>query len=713
MKLVATVTVCALAAAGIHFAQQPDRAFLPFRHIVVDPSPQPPGPNQRFHGDCKGVGDMNGDGFPDVIFAGSEVAWYEWPTWKKHVVATTDSEFTTDMQIADVNGDGALDIVVPEGKEGLVWWFENPRRDGAPWPRHLVGKVGEFVHDVEVGDVDGDGRLDILARKRYTSLWMQQADGAFVEQRIPTAAESGEGSALADINRDGKLDIVQEGYWLEYPSWKRHEIAKGWPRQVGVTVADIDGDGRPDVLLAPAESRGKLSWFKQSADLAAGEWVEQVIDPDVDYVHTFKVADLNHEGRLEVVTAEMQQSSRRRVSVYYQVNSKTWKQQVLATTGSHNIRLADIGNDGDIDIVGSNWGGDWHPVELWENLLIDRRKLSMDTRWKYKQVDNKRESRAFGLAFGDVDGDGNTDIASGRYLYKGGKWDRVDLGPDVDAVLMLAGGIVAQALPDVYYLYPVDRAATRWERVKIGTAPATSHGNGQGYAVAKLDGGRDWALLSSAEGVFAFQPPANPRTGKWTRRQITNDSSEEGIGVGDIDGDGRSDIATSDKEGHTINWWRNPGGEGAWQKIRIGKTERWADRIAIADINGDGRPDVVVTEEIFYHPASVFWFENPKTPGGEWTKHTIVTQYTTNAMSLADVNGDGQMDVITGEHRGSRKLAWWENRNHGAEWIEHVIDTGKENHLGARAFRLRPNGPLAIAGIAWDTYRYLHLWTLE
>jgi hypothetical protein len=156
-----------------------------------------------------------------VIFAGSELAWYRWPDWKKNVIAATETEFTTDMQVADVNGDGAIDIIVPEGKDGNVWWFENPRLKGDPaqttGKRHLVGKVGSFVHDVEVGDVNGDGKLDILTRKRFTTLWLQQTTGSFTEVPIATAALSGEGSALADLNRDGRLDIVQEGYWLECP----------------------------------------------------------------------------------------------------------------------------------------------------------------------------------------------------------------------------------------------------------------------------------------------------------------------------------------------------------------------------------------------------------------------------------------------------------------------------------------------------------------
>ena len=184
--------------------------------------------------------------------------------------------------------------------------------------------------------------------------------------------------------------------------------------------------------------------------------------------------------------------------------------------------------------------------------------------------------------------------------------------------------------------------------------------------------------------------------------------------MADFDQDGDLDLATGvgarDGEARTVAWWENPGGVGnTWKQHRVGETVSFADRIEAADLDGDGAPDVVVAEE--GQRARVHWFRCPKNPSDdEWVRQTVVVQATTNNLDLADMDDDGDIDIVCAEHRGEKKVQIWENLGRAAEWKEHVVSRGKESHLGAQVADMDGDGDPEILSIAWDNYADLHLW---
>jgi hypothetical protein len=742
-----------LADAPLAKPAPPAKVGPGFRRVVVD------GRSGAWYQDVKITGDFNGDGFIDLV-AGrypldfkdpAPLTYYQYPEWDRKIISM--GYFTTDGQSFDIDKDGDVDVVTADEMAKSLYWYENPRPRGDPlkseWKRHLIGiqEGGHFAHDIEIGDLNGDGKPDVLTRARRagTSLWLQRSADHWQAVKLASAMD-GQGSTLTDIDRDGALDIVGEGYWLENPApkgdperdgWPIHWFAKGWPDDVAVTAADLNGDGRTDVILAPAESTGRMVWFEAPAEPKNGTWAEHTIVP-VSYVHTFKVADVDLDGALDIVFGEMHQSATKRIGyLLNRNNGRNWHPVVISHNGVHNIRAADIGNDGDIDIVTANWAGE-NPLEIWENQLRSKTNLARTlplNRWTYIQVDDARGKwgdldepkwlKYFGLNAGDFNRDNLRDIVAGRYVYlnPGGgmmkQWKRIDFPINVDGLVPVHAekdgqlDVIAAALPDVYWMRPDNPQATTWTPIKVATLPRTEHRNGQGYATAQLEpGGASEVVLSTGEGLYYLRIPKKPREVTWPQVRITSDAAEEGFGVADINGDGLLDVAASSRDGKTIYWFANPDrGKPDWKQHVIGRTSgEWPDRFAMADLNGDGRMDLVVTEETKLSGAALFWFEQPADPTHEWSRRRITTGYTMNSMDVADMNNDGLPDIIVSEHRGLKRLVIWENVEHGARFVPRLIGSGREGHLGARVFDLDGDSDLDIVSTGWDSYRYLHVW---
>jgi hypothetical protein len=329
---------------------------------------------------AKGFGDIDGDGFRDVVVAGGytlggRVQWYRYPaaggTWANFQISAENGGDS--LQVVDVNGDGAPDVVA---SNGLVW-FENPRGSGGDptqaWTRHIID-ITIVAHDLVARDINGDGRVDIVARPEFNgpiAVYLQLAPNTWTRVLIPSGtAPNGLGLALGDIDRDGKIDIVANGYWLRQPAnpvvdpWVRYEIATAgnggtWGNGASVQVADIDNDGLDDVVLAPslAGTGFNIAWFKAPADPLTQAWTRTDVLAAED-VHAFRVVDMNGDGRRDIVFAEMHTATLHRIGILFNPAVPTvgssWTLQVISTDGSHNIDVVDINGDGRPDILGSN-----------------------------------------------------------------------------------------------------------------------------------------------------------------------------------------------------------------------------------------------------------------------------------------------------------------------------------------------------------------------
>ena len=364
------------------------------------------------------------------------------------------------------------------------------------------------------------------------------------------------------------------------------------------------------------------------------------------------------------------------------------------------------------------------PVHGWTYVQLDAQK------GKWGDYDDPEFLRYFGLDMGDVDGDGDRDVLSGRYIYHNpgadmsGDWARTTLPQNVDGILMMDvdgdayADVIGQALPELYWFEATNRAGTAWSGRVIGSVPATSHVNSQGFERGQLVAGGPEEFVIAGDGdIYSFQIPEDPAASSWTRTLIGANTSDEGIGLGDLDGDGDVDMAAGRRPGGegeplVVVAFMNPGdGSAEWPAQEIGRSNHPIDRVEIADLNGDGRTDVVVAEERYPGLApdgNLFWYEQPAS--GDWTRHRVVTQYTMNNLDVADMDDDGDIDLVTAEHKGPElELQLWENDGAGA-FTKTVLDTSKENHLGTQLADLDGDGDLDLVGAGWDEHQFMHLW---
>jgi FG-GAP-like repeat len=332
------------------------------------------------------IADFNNDGRPD-IFSGD--AWYENPTWKRHEVRHLKEYGTylaslSDLPL-DVDGDGYVDIVSSGWHSSKIWWSRNPGRAGGMWEEHAVDQ-GHPVEFAFLVDLDNDGKAREVVPQwgdpNAPLTWYEPSGGA-LQRHVVSPKSYGHGIGVGDVNRDGRNDIVTPRGWLEAPPDPRSSEWKMHPEfDLGTTsfifVIDLNEDGLPDLLTANAHDYG-IFWMEQRPEHT---WVKHVIDESWSQAHALTLVDLNGDGRKELLTGKRfmahdghDPGEHDPLGLYWYEYHKSddgktvvWSRHIIdygsQAGGGMQIPVADLDGDGDLDFAVGGKSG----LFLFENL---------------------------------------------------------------------------------------------------------------------------------------------------------------------------------------------------------------------------------------------------------------------------------------------------------------------------------------------------------
>ena len=584
--------------------------------------------------------DIDGDGAMDMLSAaddGVKIVWHRNIDGQGNYSAPIDISGATygspKVHADDLDGDGDMDVLAGF-QNGRIVWYENTDGQGTFGPEQLIDALVFSGGKVYTSDIDGDGDIDIATAVSNSNkiAWYENTDGqgTFGNEQVISSAAWGVASAhLADLDGDGDTDVLVTSTGDNRVSWHENTDGQGTfgPQQTISTTAtnplstyasDIDGDGDLDVISA-SNNTNNLAWYENTDGQGTFGSI-QVIGTAFGTSWLFPT-DLDGDGDMDVLSATP--GNDRVISWHENTDGQGTfgSRQVLIgfSSGTFSFSPADIDGDGDLDMLTATSG--------------------VDIIYSYENIDGQgtfgnRKSIAPLINLpscvyaNDLDGDGDMDIVTASEFD-----DKVALYENIDGQGTFG---------------PQQIITTNADRVKSVYA-------------SDLDGDGDLDLLSASnnDNKIAWYENTDGQSTFGPQQIIsTNASAANTVYATDIDGDGDMDVLSASGSDDKIAWYQNTDGQGTFSSEQIISTNaNNAQSVYAADFDGDGDMDVLSAS---YIDDKIAWYQN--TDGqGTFSSEQIISTNTTNptAAYAADVDGDGDMDVLAGFQSGT--IVWYEN----------------------------------------------------
>ncbi len=644
------------------------------------------------------VADLNGDGKPDLVVANvcnssdcasgavSVLLGNGDGSFQAAVNYGSGGAFAYSVAVADVNGDGKPDIVVanncanssncPNGSVGVLLG----NGDGTFQAAVACNSGGLYAYSVAVGDVNGDGKPDLLLANETGSssadatvgVLLGNGDGTF---KAAVAYDTGGlyaySVAVGDVNGDGKPDLLIANQCASSSNCASGGVSvllgkgdgtfraavaygSGGINASFVAVTDLNHDGKPDLIVAnqcATSNNCTLANGTVGVLLGNGDGTFQgaiAYDAGAYGSNSVAVGDVNGDGNLDLIVANQCEGegdygntscANGSVAVMLGNGNGTFQPAATYASGGYaalSLALGDVNGDGKPDLVvtnssvsGSNNGNGTVAVLLGNG----------NGTFQAAAIYGPGGFQAEALATGDVNGDGTADLVIANRCASSSNCESGGVS------VLLGNGDGTFRAPGVY---------TSGGNTAYSLAVADLNGDGKLDLVvanncissSNCANGTVGVLLGNGNGTF--QPAVSYASGGYYAISVA---------VADVNGDGKPDLVVANNCVTSSNCANGRvsvllgNGDGTFQPaVGYGSGGMFAFSVAVGDVNSDGKPDLLVANEYVSSGNLSNGTVGVLLGNGDGTFRAAVAYASGgkygDSMAVGDVNGDGKLDLL-------------------------------------------------------------------
>ena len=646
--------------------------------------------------------DIEGDGLHTA--ADANIVWWESDVpggvydWNHHAIgmlgnADPDAGMSSRayaVVAADMDDDGDVDVVTggvvsfPLNEVGRITWYDNDGSGGFTALHSVALSPGETVLSLDLADMDFDGDMDVVAGHGGGVVWYENQASTLVEHEVSTTSFTADDVFAARVDYDGDIDVIAVSWdtnqivWYESLITHFDEVVLSSPAADAPKIFAVDMDQNGWVDVAASYGDGRIVWFDHPGGYPSpGTWIERTVATTLAGGTFVTAADVDDDGDLDLLATSKQtldpasgdkivwheNRTIHRNAVFPPLSIVVTSQETFAVTAT------DMNNDSIPDPIAAT-----APLTLESWRTVHRPDFSFN----YYQTISIDVVDAESVAASDFDDDGDRDlVVAGKeisvYDNSNGLGDYlpetvisgdpttsfhdavpVDIDGDGALEIVSAGEpFTVGADTSTVAVWERSTGPTEWRPDFVVPVGLTNSARSLTVADVDRDGDTDiltGGITSTFDGVLVWA--ANNGTSFSVGQEIVLPFEPvAAVAAGDLDEDGDVDLVVGlDDE---ALWYENTDGAGTFAfdpnmgygGVIFRAIGGGVRQLSVADLDKDGDLDVAAV--VKYHNR-VYWYENLDGSADFWADHLIKLGGSPNAVFLADLGGDDDIDALVG-----------------------------------------------------------------